>query len=47
MYSHVEKEHLNFICGSVRGIANRNNDISKDDDPDSENINSPASFLRS
>jgi hypothetical protein len=47
MYSHVEKERLNFICGSVRGIANRNDDISEDDDPDSENIDLPASFLGS
>ena len=45
MYSQVEEEHLNFICGSKTTLAAEN--PSEDDNPDSENIDLPASFLGS
>jgi hypothetical protein len=47
MYSRVEEEHFNFIHGSKRGIANTVEDVADDDDPESENIDLPASFLGS
>jgi hypothetical protein len=45
MYSRVEEEHLNFIRGSEAALAAEN--PSEDDNPDSENIELPASFLGS
>ena len=45
MYSWVEEEHLNFICGSKTALAAEN--PSEDDNPNSENIDLPASFLGS
>jgi Helitron helicase-like domain at N-terminus len=45
MYSRVEEERLNFIRGSKSGLAAEEPD--EDDNPDSENIDLPASFLGS
>lgn len=47
MYSRVEEERLNFIRGSKRGIADAAEHVAEDDDPESENVDLPASFLGS